>query len=132
MIQRKRCCCWLYPAIIMMTDLRKIIWEEPRPYLSNQDRIRSWLYPTERYEEDRHHAYVKSRWGTSEAMVPLFIPVHRANHRLFWVANITKKFLILALMDQPTLNEEFVEELADNVNRRDDKYVYKNGIYLPK
>jgi hypothetical protein len=35
-------------------------------------------------------------------------------------------------MDQPTLNEEFVEELADNVNRRDDKYVYKNGIYLPK
>jgi len=64
--------------------------------------------------------------------VPIFIPVHRANHRLFGVANLTTKFLILALMDQPTLNEEFVEELADNVNRRDDKYVYKNGIYVKK
>ncbi len=58
--------------------------------------------------------------------------MHRANHRLFGIHNLTKKFLILALIDQPTLNEEFVEELADNVNRRDDKYVYKNGIYVKK
>jgi len=35
-------------------------------------------------------------------------------------------------MDQPTLNEEFVEELVENVQKRDDKYVYKNGIYVKK
>jgi len=58
--------------------------------------------------------------------------VHRANHRLFGVANLTKKFLILALMDQPALKDEFVEELAESVQKRDDEYVYKNGIYLRK
>lgn len=55
-----------------------------------------------------------------------------ANHRLFGVANLTKKFLILALMDQPALKDEFVEELAESVQKRDDEYVYKNGIYLRK
>jgi len=44
-----------------MTDLRKIIGDEPRPYLSNEDRIRSGLYATDRYKEDRHHAYVRSK-----------------------------------------------------------------------
>lgn len=60
------------------------------------------------------------------------MPIHRANHRIFGVANLTTKFLILALMDQPILNEDFVDELVDNVNKRDDKYVYKNGIYVKK
>lgn len=64
--------------------------------------------------------------------MPIFIPVHRANHRLFGVANLTTKFLILALMDQPTLKEEFVEELAETVQKRNDEYVYKNGIYVKK
>lgn len=35
-------------------------------------------------------------------------------------------------MDQPALKDEFVEELAESVQKRDDEYVYKNGIYLRK
>lgn len=35
-------------------------------------------------------------------------------------------------MDQKALKEEFVDELAKNVQKRDDEYVYKNGIYVKK
>lgn len=75
---------------------------------------------------------MKSLGWTENAIVNVFQPVHYANHRLFGASNITRKMLILALMDESILNEDFVEELVDHVNKRDDKYVYKNGVYVSK
>lgn len=115
-----------------MTNLRKIIGSENRPFLSKEDRQQSSRSKRHRYHEEGHHAYMKSLGGTEKAIVNVFQPVHYANHRLFGASNITRKMLILALMDEEVLNPEFVEELAETVQKRDDEYVYKNGIYLRK
>lgn len=96
-----------------------------RPYLNKEDWIR-------REEEDKHHIFPTSRWGQDvyDNKTRLYTWFHKGFHRVFgnWTPQENIQQLVKVL--RKSLTEEVQQDLFKILSEKDNKYWYKDWIWL--
>lgn len=65
-----------------------------------------------------------------EAQVMLFDTFHQALHRVYGNATPTEMIYKTLKINKPVFTDQFCRELFDLI--RDDRYVYRKWLYIPK
>jgi len=87
-----------------------------------------------KYESNIHHLYPKSRGGRDieENKRQLYIMLHNNFHWVFGNLTPQEQLVKLLIINDTIWWKEFKEDIYNILKESDEKYYYKNWIYLHK